>query len=126
AGSSFAAPDITVAELLARRAAHAIENARSYEREHAIAQTLQRAFLPATLPPVGRLNFDAVYAASTAGLEVGGDWYDAFGLPDGRCVISIGDVCGHGLNAAALMGKMRLTLRTLALIKQDPLGILNA
>ena len=95
----------TVAEeaLLAREAE---------EREIAIG--LQRALLPGRLATLPRLALAARYEAGSDVLEVGGDWYDAFALPDGRVGLTVGDVVGHGLAAAAAMGQLRTALAALA------------
>ena len=86
-----------------------------YEREHRVAGELQRAFLPVRLPDVPGLAFDADYEAGVAESDIGGDWYDAFPLADGRLAISIGDVAGRGLHAAVTMGKVRQSFRVCAL-----------
>lgn len=123
---SYGLDDLPLFEDLARRAAVAIENAQLYEREHHVASTLQQAFLPATLPHVAGLHFSVVYAPGATESEIGGDWYDAFALPDGRVIVSIGDVAGRGLAAALTMGKMRQAIRAFALMRPDPASILNA
>ena len=123
---SFGLDDLPLFEDLARRAAVAIENAQLYEREHHVASTLQQAFLPATLPQVAGLQFSVVYAPGATESEIGGDWYDAFALPDGRVIVSIGDVAGRGLTAALTMGKIRQAIRAFALMRLDPALILNA
>jgi serine phosphatase RsbU (regulator of sigma subunit)/anti-sigma regulatory factor (Ser/Thr protein kinase) len=105
---------------LARRAAVAIENAQMYRREKRIADEVQRALLPTALPDVPGYAFDAVYSPSERDVEVGGDWFDAFALPDGRVVISIGDVFGHGLHASVVMSSIRHGLRLLALQQSQP------
>ncbi len=97
-----------------------------YRREHFIADTFQSASLAAHLPTVDGITFDAVYQAGTSDLEVGGDWYDAFRLGDGRIVISIGDVAGSGLGAAVTMGRMRQAIRVAAQIQVEPGAILTA
>jgi PAS domain S-box-containing protein len=84
---------------------------RMYEREHEVADALQRALLPGYLPDLPGLTFDAAYRPATLGMLVGGDYYDAFTLGDGTVCVSIGDVSGHGLDAAAAMGKMREAIR---------------
>lgn len=71
-----------------------------YAREHRIAQTLQSAFVPPFLPNVRGLKFQAVYRPALRESELGGDWYDAFELRDGRIALCIGDVAGHGIDAA--------------------------
>ena len=87
---------------------------RMYEREHEVADALQRALLPGYLPDLPGLTFDAAYRPATLGMLVGGDYYDAFTLADGTVCVSIGDVSGHGLDAAATMGKMREAIRVAA------------
>jgi len=89
----------------------ALTNLRTYAEEHRIALALQRAFLPATLAVDGAVEVAARYEASDARLDVGGDFYDAFDLPDGRVAVVIGDVQGHSLRAATVMAEVRLTLR---------------
>jgi PAS domain S-box-containing protein len=99
----------------------------AYEREHRIAMTLQGAFLTERLPDVAGFAFDAVYRPADNEAEIGGDWYDAIELDDGRVVISIGDVAGHGLDAAVVMGKLRQTIRAVApIVGFDPVAILDA
>ncbi|BDE06189.1 hypothetical protein WPS_14650 [Vulcanimicrobium alpinum] len=118
--------DASLLDELAARAAVAIENARLYEREHRVAVTLQRALLPAVLPAVDGLAFDAVYSPGATEAEIGGDWYDAIALDDGRVVVSIGDVTGRGLTAAVIMGRMRQAIETLATYETDPVRLLDA
>jgi len=86
-----------------------------YDGARIIAATMQRASLPATLPALDDVTFKALYLPSVRTMTIGGDWYDAFSLPDGTLAISIGDVEGHGVDAAVLMGKIRYSLRTAAL-----------
>ncbi len=90
------------------------ELAKLYEREHHVAATLQNAFLPNYLPSFPGITLDAVYRAATREAEVGGDWFDAFPLGGNRIGISIGDVTGHGLEAATAMVRARETLRAAA------------
>lgn len=102
-----------------------VSYARLYERERRIADTLQRALLPPNLPRVPGLTLDAVYQPDTDEAKVGGDWYDAFDLGDGRIALSIGDVGGHGLEAAVLMGRVREAMRAAAIEVQDPSHVLR-
>lgn len=97
-----------------------------YEREHAIAKALQHAALPNTLPCVPGFHFDGFYEAARDEALVGGDWYDAVCLNDGRVVISIGDVMGVGLQAAVTMASMRQAIRAVAQIYADPVTMLDA
>jgi GAF domain-containing protein len=108
----FNLEEIALAEELARRASVAADNARLFQREHAAAQTLQQAFLPDAIPQVPGAELHAVYLLASAGLDVGGDWYDAFRLPGGRLAVSIGDVTGKGIEAAVTMGQVRQGIRT--------------
>ena len=101
---------------------------RQYESEHEIATTLRAAFLPNFLPEVDGIGFAAVYRPIRSTDQVGGDWYDAFVLPNGVVVLTMGDVSGHGLSAAASMLRLRETLRMAALSQRSPgraLGFAN-
>jgi len=111
---------------LARRIAPAIANAELYERERHVARTFQQAALPSSLPAVPGYTFDAIYEAGRAEAQVGGDWYDAFRLADGRVVISIGDVAGSGLQAAVTMANVRQAIRGVAQVHADPALMLEA
>ena len=112
-------------EELAVRIAVAIDSAQIYAREHHVADTLQRALLPENLPEHDRLLFDAAYIPGAEEAIVGGDWYDAFKLPDGRIALSIGDVAGHGLRAAIVMGEVRQAFRAAALNPKSPSLVLE-
>jgi anti-anti-sigma factor len=116
----FDAEELEFMLTIGRQCAQAVERARLYAREHHVATTLQRALLPATLPEVPGVRVDAAYMAATEAADVGGDWYDAFRLPDGRLCVAIGDVVGHGLAAAVIMGQVRQAIRTAALDGHDP------
>jgi PAS domain S-box-containing protein len=94
------------------------------ERTRRVADALQQAFLPQSLPQRERLRLDASYVSAESDALVGGDWYDAFELPDGRMGFSIGDVGGHGLQASLAVGNLRQSLYTLALRCDDPAEIL--
>lgn len=95
-------------------------------RERRIAQTFQNAALQARLPDVPGIAFDAIYEPGQSDALVGGDWFDAFRLVDGRVVFSVGDVAGSGLTAAVTMGSLRQSIRTAALINPDPVAVLDA
>ncbi len=112
-------------EELAVRIAVAIDSAQIYAREHHVADTLQRALLPEQLPEHACVHFDAAYIPATEEAIVGGDWYDAFNLPDGRIALSIGDVAGHGLRAAIVMGEVRQAFRAAALNPTSPSVVLE-
>ena len=109
-------------EALAGQCALALERAMLYEREHTTAETLQRSLLPDTLPDVPGIALRARY--KPVSIEVGGDWYDAFRLPDGKLAVAAGDVMGKGLTAAAGMGRVRNALRALALTDPRPAAVL--
>lgn len=94
------------------RAQEALQARRA--EEHEIAVGLQRALLPGRLNLPQGVSAVSRYDAGSAALEVGGDWYDAFALEDGRVAVTVGDVVGHGLNAAASMGQLRTALAALA------------
>jgi PAS domain S-box-containing protein len=109
-------------EALAGQCALAVERAELYEKEHTAAVTLQRSLLPGELPHVSGLSLDAKYLPKAT--EVGGDWYDVFRLPDRRLAVTVGDVMGKGLLAAAGMGRVRNALRALALTDPRPAAVL--
>ena len=111
-------------EALAGQCALAVERASMFEREHTTAETLQRSLLPDRLPTVPGVILEARYLPVTRNMEIGGDWYDAFKLPDGRLAIAAGDVMGKGLTAAAGMGRVRNALRALALTDPRPAAVL--
>ena len=110
-------------EALAGQCALAVERAEMYEQEHTAAVTLQRSLLPDKLPHVPGLALDAKYLPRST--EVGGDWYDVFWLPDRRLAVTVGDVMGKGLSAAAGMGRVRNALRALALTDPRPAAVLT-
>ncbi len=94
------------------------------ERTKRVADALQEAFLPTALPSRPDLRLDAMYVSAEEDARVGGDWYDAFDLPDGRMVFSIGDVGGHGLSASITVGKLRQGVYYLSRLIDDPALIL--
>ncbi|MFD5266546.1 PP2C family protein-serine/threonine phosphatase [Streptomyces sp. NPDC058335] len=107
---------------LTRRASIALDNARRFEHNRDIAETLQRALLT-DLPTTPGLRLAARYLPATYGLNIGGDWYDAFRQPDGSLITVIGDVTGHGLHAAVMMSQLRTALRAYAVDGGSP-GVL--
>ena len=111
-------------EALAGQCALAMERAALFEREHTTAETLQRSLLPDRLPTVPGIILEASYLPVTRNMEIGGDWYDAFRLPDGKLAVAAGDVMGKGLTAAAGMGRVRNALRALALTDPRPAAVL--
>ena len=121
----FAPDDLDLMLTLGRLCAQACERARLYEQEHRVAETLQHAFLPAALPQIPGVTLDAAYRPGVRDTALGGDWYDVFQLPDGRVALSIGDVVGHGLRAAIVMGQVRQSIRAAALEDSRPSRVLR-
>ncbi|WP_159940420.1 MULTISPECIES: PP2C family protein-serine/threonine phosphatase [unclassified Nocardiopsis] len=109
---------------LAHRVAVALDNARRFERERDTAATLQRAMLT-ELPRTPGMELTARYLPATRGMNVGGDWYDVFPLGDGEFIGVVGDVTGHGIQAAVMMGQLRTALRAYALEERSPAGLLE-
>ncbi|RZQ60506.1 PP2C family protein-serine/threonine phosphatase [Amycolatopsis suaedae] len=117
--SEFTGDDITLAQGIADRAATGLHNATLYEREHELAERLQHAMMP-KLVPHEDLELVARYRSATRGVHVGGDWFDAIARPDGTVVLTVGDVTGHGLDAAVVMGRLQNTLHAYALEGHGP------
>jgi anti-sigma regulatory factor (Ser/Thr protein kinase)/putative methionine-R-sulfoxide reductase with GAF domain len=118
---TFGKVDLAVLQVAAGRAAPGIERARLFsalEHEHRVAMLLQRSLLPERLVDVMGVSTAARYLPASD--EVGGDWYDVVELPRGRLGIGIGDVVGHGVKAAALMGQLRTALRAYAIEDHGP------
>ncbi|MFF0130899.1 SpoIIE family protein phosphatase [Streptomyces mirabilis] len=122
---AFETDDLLVAAQLATHSALGIDKAVLYGREAYIADELQRTMLPETLPrPTGvRLASRYLPAAETA--RVGGDWYDAIPLPGSRVALVVGDVMGHSMTSAAIMGQLRTTAQTLAGLDLPPQEVLH-
>jgi GAF domain-containing protein/anti-sigma regulatory factor (Ser/Thr protein kinase) len=117
----FGPSDLAVLQLAAARAAPAIERAQllaALEHEHNVSMVLQRSLLPKRLVDVAGVGVAARYLPARE--EVGGDWYDVFELPRGRVGVVIGDVVGHGIAAAALMGRLRTALHSYAIESHGP------
>ncbi|MEV5958974.1 SpoIIE family protein phosphatase [Streptomyces sp. NPDC051987] len=115
----FTASEVALLEDIARRASLALENARLYQRQRKVAETMQRHLLP-RLPHTPGRDMTVRYLPAPDASEVGGDWYDAFTLPDGALALAIGDVVGHDLDAAAGMAQLRNMLRAYALSQRKP------
>lgn len=109
----FGADDVPFVSAVAARSAVGLRNAGEYEREREMAERLQLAMLP-TLDTPPDLRLCARYLPAARGINVGGDWFDAFTRPDGTVVLTVGDVTGHGLEAAVIMGKLQNALRAYA------------
>jgi serine phosphatase RsbU (regulator of sigma subunit) len=124
-GRQYTTRELELAEELGRRAGLALDHARLYTREHRAAETLQRALLPASLPEIAGYELAVRYQPSDSRDHAGGDWYDAFALPDGRFGIVVGDVGGRGMEAAATMGQIRNALRAYALKGAAPAEVMD-
>lgn len=118
------AADLQLAEQLAVRAGTAIENARLFADRSRVARSLQASLLPPSLPSIPGLELGARYAPAGEGVEVGGDFYDAFAVDGGRWLLVVGDVRGKGVDAAAVTGLARHTIRSIALYEARPSAIL--
>ncbi|MDQ0791132.1 SpoIIE family protein phosphatase/ATP-binding protein [Streptomyces sp. B3I8] len=118
----FDQEELVLAEELVARAAVSIDNARRYTREHTMAVTLQRSLLPRNLPDQSALDLAYRYLPAQAG--VGGDWFDVLPLSGARVAVVVGDVVGHGLHAAATMGRLRTAVRNFSALDLPPDEIL--
>jgi PAS domain S-box-containing protein len=116
----FDQDDLALAVELADRAGAALDNARLYVREREGALMLQRSLLPQTVPEPPGVEIAFRYVPASSGAEVGGDWFDVIPLAGGRLAFVVGDVMGHGLGAAATMGRLRTAVRTLAGLDMAP------
>ncbi|WJY36279.1 SpoIIE family protein phosphatase [Streptomyces sp. P9-2B-2] len=119
-GSSppFDDEDLSFAEELAGRATVGIDNARRFTRERTMAMTLQRSLMPRGLPDQDALEVAHRYLPAQAG--VGGDWFDVIPLPGARVALVVGDVVGHGLHAAATMGRLRIAVHNFSALDLSP------
>ncbi|WP_280685179.1 SpoIIE family protein phosphatase [Kitasatospora sp. MAA19] len=114
----FGEEDVSFAEELVARAAMCVDNARRYTREHRMAETLQRSLLPRSLPRQSALEVAYRYRPAQRG--VGGDWFDVIPLPGFRVALVVGDVVGHGLHAAATMGRLRTAVLNFSALDLPP------
>jgi GAF domain-containing protein len=124
-GPAYDEKDLQAVEDLVIRAAVAVSNARSYQRERQTALTLQRSLLPQRLPEIPGVSFAWRYLPAGASASVGGDWYDVLRLDDDRVALVIGDVMGRGITAAAVMGQLRATARAYASAQLTPADVLS-
>ncbi|MFD3679667.1 SpoIIE family protein phosphatase [Streptomyces sp. NPDC058613] len=121
----FGSDDVTLAGELGARAAISIDNARLYHHEHETAVVLQRSMLPQHVTPPAGIEIAHRYLPASDVNEVGGDWYDVLPLSGGRAALLIGDVMGHGIAAAAVMGRLSATVRALARLDMPPTALLH-
>ncbi|MFE2157955.1 SpoIIE family protein phosphatase [Streptomyces lydicus] len=117
--------EIALADELVTRTAVSLDNARRFAREHTAALTLQRNLLPQHLPEQSAVDLAYRYLPSDDRAGVGGDWFDVIGLSGTRVGLVVGDVVGHGLEAAATMGRLRTTVRALAQLDLSPDELLS-
>lgn len=115
----------TLVQTVADMVAQGLERARLYEEEREAGLTLQRALLPRQLPRLPGVRAAGRYRPGDSHLAIGGDWYDLIPLPDGRAGIVVGDVVGHGLQAAAVMGRLRSALAGIAPAARGPADALE-
>ncbi|WP_431999487.1 sodium/proline symporter PutP [Streptomyces sioyaensis] len=116
----FEDDDVRLAEELVSRAAVCLDNARRYTRERTAARSMQRFLLPQELTGGSALEVASWYLPADAPSGVGGDWFDVIPLSGARVALVVGDVVGHGMNAAATMGRLRTAVRTLANLDLPP------
>ncbi|HZG05677.1 MAG TPA: sodium/proline symporter PutP [Streptomyces sp.] len=116
----FVEDDVRLAEELVFRAAVSVDNARRYARERTTAQAMQRSLLPQDLTGGSALEVASWYLPADAPSGVGGDWFDVIPLSGARVALAVGDVVGHGINAATTMGRLRTAMRTLAKLDLPP------
>ena len=109
----------------AEQAAQAIDRTTAFQREHEVAVRLQRSLLSDRLPEIEGVELIGRYNAGTVGLEIGGDWYDAVRRSDGIVHVTVGDVAGHGVTAAVLMGQLRNAFRAHAYEHTSPAAVLK-
>ncbi|MGV9311254.1 SpoIIE family protein phosphatase [Streptomyces sp. NPDC003691] len=119
----FDTDDLALAEEVAARAAVSLDNARRYTREHTMAVTLQHSLMPRYLPVQEAVEVAYRYLPAQAG--VGGDWFDVIPLPGARVALVVGDVVGHGLHAAATMGRLRTAVHNFSALDLPPDDILS-
>jgi PAS domain-containing protein/anti-sigma regulatory factor (Ser/Thr protein kinase) len=117
--------EVQLALDIGRRAGLLVDNAAQFDAQRTVAEGLQRSLLPELPATIDGLRLGAAYEPSSSAAKVGGDWYDAFPLPDGGVGLVIGDVMGHDIAAAAAMGQLRSVLRTLAAEGDDPARVLD-
>ncbi|WP_084671259.1 GAF domain-containing protein [Sporichthya polymorpha] len=125
AGREFDDEGLLLAEELAARAGAAIDNARLFHQRTTALRTLQSSLLPPQLPRIAGLDLGACYSAGSAGLDVGGDFYDVFPLFGNRHLVLLGDVCGRGVEAANTALLIRHVTRAAAVNLRSPAAILN-
>ncbi|MFE3647831.1 SpoIIE family protein phosphatase [Streptomyces sp. NPDC059152] len=122
---AFTPDERSVLTTVARMLAQALARAGVQESQHELAVGLQRSMMPTVQPDIPGMAVAARYVPTGGGLEVGGDWYDMIPLPSGRIALVIGDVQGHDVRAAGLMGQLRIALRAYASEGHHPDAVLS-
>ncbi|MGW7281471.1 SpoIIE family protein phosphatase [Streptomyces sp. NPDC054844] len=125
ASANFDSGEVALADELVARAAVSIDNARRFTRERTAALALQRQLLPQQLPEGSAVDLAYRYLPTDDVTGVGGDWFDVIPLSGTRVGLVVGDVVGHGLQAAATMGRLRTTVRAFAQMDMDPVELLS-
>jgi len=122
---AFGPSDEAALRQLAGLGSVALANALLFEREHQIAVTLQTSLLPDDIPDLGGIDIAARYVPAAPGPQVGGDWYDVIQLESGQVALVVGDVMGHGIKAASVMGQLRLAIRAYAIDGYSPSEVVS-
>ena len=122
----FSPEERSLLETIGALAGRALARSLRYDVEHATSSAFQAASVPAVLPPTQGLAVAARYRPATSRYAVGGDWYDVVALPDGRVAVVVGDVVGHGVTAAAVMGHLRSAVRVLSGALTEPAALMRA
>jgi serine phosphatase RsbU (regulator of sigma subunit)/anti-sigma regulatory factor (Ser/Thr protein kinase) len=125
AGPGAGPATIDLAEELARRASIAVENARLFDRQRTVSETLQQSLLPERLPDIPGMATAARYLPGGPDVDIGGDWYDVMQLPGAGIGLALGDVVGRGERAAALMGQLRNAVRAYAFEGRSPAQVME-
>ncbi|MEZ0093510.1 SpoIIE family protein phosphatase [Streptacidiphilus sp. EB129] len=123
--AGFAGDDLLVASQLATHTALGIDKAVLYGHQASVADALQRAMLPSSLPEPTGVRLASRYLPASETARVGGDWYDTIPLPGNRIALVVGDVMGHSITSAAMMGQLRTTVQTLAGLDLPPDEVLH-
>ncbi|MBN1193527.1 MAG: SpoIIE family protein phosphatase [Coriobacteriia bacterium] len=122
--AAFTTDELDLLRTFASQAALAIDTADMFSREHSVSMTLQESILPTKLPRIAGIEASSVYLPAGKDADIGGDYYDLFTAPDGRVVVSIGDVCGKGVSAATKTSMIRYSVRGMVAAGMEPGGIL--
>jgi serine phosphatase RsbU (regulator of sigma subunit) len=122
---TFTEDDLAFLSTIGQLSAAALARARRYASEHEVAEVLQRSLLPSTAPEAPGLDLAVRYVPGAEDMTAGGDWYATLPLASGRVALAVGDVVGHGMHAAAAMGRLRGALLAYAIEHEDPARVLG-